>query len=79
MKTTLKRNFNEFTHKIRCKCHFRNELTEVLPEKLAFCVKSYWNPPDDHPSLEIFFSKLEKEILIPVVIIICLKNNGRLG
>ena len=69
--SNLKSNFNKFTHKIRCKWHFRNELTE----KVAFCVKSYWNPPYDHPSLEIFLSKIEKEILILLVIIICLKNN----
>ena len=70
-----KGKFNEFTYKMRCKWYFWNEPTEDFTEKPAFHVKSYWNLPDDPPLLEIFLSKLEKEILVLLVIIICLKKN----
>ena len=47
---------------MRCKWYFRNEPTENFSEKLAFHVKSNFNPPNGHPALEIFFSKLEDEV-----------------
>ena len=64
----LKRDFNEYSRKMRCKWYFRNEPTENLSEKPAFNVKSNWNPPNDHPAIEIFLSKLENEVfsVLPV-------------
>ena len=58
----LKRDFNEFSRKMRCKWYFRNQPTENFSEKPAFHVKSNWNPPNGHPALEIFLSKLENEV-----------------
>ena len=48
---------------MRCKWYFRNEPTENFSEKPAFNVKSNCNPPNRHPALEIFLSKLENEVL----------------
>ena len=50
----LKRNFNEFSRKMRCKWYFRKEPTENFLEKPGFNVKSNWNPSNGHPALEIF-------------------------
>ena len=47
---------------MRCKWYFRNEPTENFSEKLAFNVKSNWNPPKAHPASEVFLSKLENEV-----------------
>ena len=58
----LKRDFNEFSRKMRCKWYFKNEPTENLSEKPAFNVKSNWNPPNGHPALEIFLSKLQNKV-----------------
>ena len=59
----LKRDFEEFARKIRCKLYFRNDITEgyisLLP---AFRSKSSWNPPKEHPALEMFLSQLERDI-----------------
>ena len=54
----FKRDFNEFSRKMRCKWYFRNEPTENFLEKPAINVKSNWNPPKGYPALEIL-SKLE--------------------
>ena len=50
----LKRVFNEFSRKMRCKWYFINEPTENFSEKPAFNIKSNWNPPNGHPAFEIF-------------------------
>ena len=47
---------------MRCKWYFRNQPTENFSEKPASHVKSNWNPPNGHPELEIFLSKLENEV-----------------
>ena len=47
---------------MRSKWYFRDEPTEDFSEKLAFNVKSNWNPPNVHPALEILLSKLENEV-----------------
>ena len=57
----LKRDFNKFSRKMRCKWYFRNQPTENVSEKSAFDVKRNWNPSNGHPALEIFLSKLENE------------------
>ena len=58
----LKRDFNEFFRKMRCKWYFRNESTENFSEKPAFNVKCNWNPPNGHPALEVFLSKFESKV-----------------
>ena len=58
----LKRDFNEFSRKMRCKWYFRNEPREDFLEKPVFNIKSNWNPPNGHPALEIFLSELENKI-----------------
>ena len=58
----LKRDFNEFSRKMRCKWYFRNEDTEKFLEKPAFNIKSNWNLPNDQPAFEIFLSKLDNEV-----------------
>ena len=50
---------------MRCKCFFRNEPTKSCNEALAFRIKSNWNPPKDHPTIEIFLSKLEISSVLP--------------
>ena len=47
---------------MRCKWHFRNELSENLSETPAFRPKSVWKSPKGHASLEVFVSRLEKEL-----------------
>ena len=44
------------------KWFFHNEPTENFSEAPTFRVKSNWNPPKGHPTVEIFLSKLETEI-----------------
>ena len=58
----LKRDFNEFSRKMRCKWYFRNEPREDFLEKPVFNIKSNWSPPNGHPALEIFLSELENKI-----------------
>ena len=59
----LKRDFNEFSRKMRCKWYFRNDPTEKFSEKPAFNIKSNWNLPNGHSALEIFLSKLDNDVL----------------
>ena len=47
---------------MRCKWHFRNELSENFSETAAFRPKSVWKPPEGHASLEVNLSRLEKEL-----------------
>ena len=63
----LRRNLREFSRKMRCKWHFRNEVPQNNEEISQFKVKSQWNPPKGHPALEAFLNKTEKDIfsLIP--------------
>ena len=63
----LRRNLREFSRKMRCKWHFRNEVSQNNEEISQFKVKSQWNPPKGHPALEAFLNKTEKDIfsLIP--------------
>ena len=58
----LRKDFEEFSRRMRCKWHFRNELSENFSETPAFRPKSVWKPPKGHPSLEVFLSRLEKEL-----------------
>ena len=47
---------------MRCKWHFRDELSENFSERPAFRLKSVWKPSKGHASLEVFLSRLEKEL-----------------
>ena len=60
--TDLRADFNGFARKMRCKWFLRDEPTENFSEAPAFRVKSSWNPPNGHPAIEIFFSKIESEM-----------------
>ena len=56
----LRKDFEEFSRRMRCKSDFRNELFENLSEIPAFRPKSLWKSPKGHASLEVFLSRLEK-------------------
>lgn len=60
----LRKDFDDFSRRMRVKWNFRNEPSENFSEKPAFCPKSTWKPPPGHPGLELllFLSQLEKEI-----------------
>ena len=78
--SVLKRDFNDFFLKMRCKWYFRNKPRENFSEEPAFNAKSNWNPPKGHPTLEIFLSNLQNEVflfcLVLPAIIICRRKNG---
>ena len=61
-KPELRKDFEEFSRRMQCKWHFRNELSENSSETPAFRPKSVWKPPKGHASLEVFLSRLEKEL-----------------
>ena len=66
---------------MRLKWHFRNEATLEFNNRPAFSSKSSWNPPTDHPNLEVFLSQIEhKRFQIPDVYLIpiFLRKNSRL-
>ena len=48
---------------MRYKCFLRNERQENVSETPEFKSKSTWNPPKVVPSLELFLSQTEKDIL----------------
>ena len=50
----LHKDFEEFCRRMRCKWHFRNEVSEKFSEIPAFRSKSSCLPPKCHASLEIF-------------------------
>ena len=58
----LRKAFEEFSRRMRCKWHFRNEVSENFSETPVFRPKSIWKPPKGHVSLEVFLSRLEKKI-----------------
>ena len=57
----LRKDFEEFSRRMRCKWNFRNEPTNNFSEIPAFTPKSGWKPPKGHASLEVFLSRVEKE------------------
>ena len=61
-KADLKRDFVDFSRKMRCKWYFRNDISENFSETPAFRTKSTWNPPQGHPALEIFLSQMEADV-----------------
>ena len=58
----LRKDFEEFGRRMRCKWYFRNEVSETFSEIAAFQPKSSWFPPKRHASLELFLSQLGKEL-----------------
>ena len=58
----LRRDFNEFSRKMRCKWYFRDEPSEEFSEIPAFKPKSTWKPPAGDPCVELFLSKMEHEL-----------------
>ena len=61
-KEGLRRDFGEFSWKMRCKWYFRDELSPNFSEVPAFRPKSNWKPPPVHPCVELFLSKLERVV-----------------
>ena len=58
----LRRDFGEFSRKMRCKWYFRDEPSPNFSEVPAFRPKSNWKPPPGHRCAELFLSKLESEL-----------------
>ena len=58
----LRKDFEEFAGKMRIKWNFRNEPSEHFSDTPAFRPKSSWKPPPAHPGLELFLSRIEKDI-----------------
>ena len=58
----MKRDFQDFARKVRCKWYFRNDATENFSQLPAFRNKSNWNPPKEHSALQMFLSQLEGDI-----------------
>ena len=58
----LRKDFEEFSRRMRCKWHFRNKVFENFGETPSFRRKSVWKPPKGHASLEVFLSLLEKKL-----------------
>ena len=59
----LRRDFEEFSRRMRIKWHFRNEISEDFSEVPAFSPKSSSNPPQGHPNLKVYLSQVENELL----------------
>ena len=47
---------------MRLKRFFRNESTPFFSETPAFKTKWSWNPPKEHPCLEVYLSQEEKKL-----------------
>ena len=58
----LRRDFNEFGRKMRCKWYFRDEPSAEFSEIPTFRPKSTWKPPAGDPCVELLLSKMEHEL-----------------
>ena len=58
----LRRDFEDFSRKMRCRWYFRNQLSDDFSNVLAFRSKSQWKPTTQHPCVELLLSRLEKEL-----------------
>ena len=58
----LRRDFGEFSRKMRYKWYFRDEASPDFSEISTFRPKSNWKRPPGHPCVELFPSKLESEL-----------------
>ena len=61
-KIVSRKNFDEFNRRMRNKWHFRENITAGFSEILAFRSKTTWTPPKGCASLEVFLSRVEKEL-----------------
>jgi hypothetical protein len=55
----LREDFQEFSRRMRCKWHFKDNVTPDFSEIPAFRPKSTWTPPEGCPALELFLSQIE--------------------
>ena len=60
----LRKDFSELCRRVRNKWYFRNEPIPQFSEVPCCKTKSSWRPPNGHPELEIFLSKVEKIYLV---------------
>ena len=58
----LRKDFSEFCRRMKNKWYFRSEPTPQFSEVPCFKTKSLWRPPNGHPALEIFLSRVEKDL-----------------
>ena len=58
----LRRDFNKFNRKMRCKWYFRDEPSNNFSEIPAFRPKSTGKPPAGDLCVELFLSKMEQEL-----------------
>ena len=58
----LRRDFNDFRRKMRCKWYFKDELSEEFSEIPAFKPKFTWKPPASDPCVELVLSIMEHEL-----------------
>ena len=58
----LRKDFEDFSLRIRCAWSFRNKLNNDFSETTAFRPKSGWKTSKGHASLEVFLSRVEKEL-----------------
>ena len=47
---------------MRINWYFRNKISKNFNEVPAFSPKSFWNPPQGHRNLEVYFSQVENEL-----------------
>ena len=57
-----RRDFGEFSRKMRCKSFFRDEPSPNFSDVPVFWPKSNWKSPYGHPCVEMFLSTLENEL-----------------
>ena len=53
-KPELRRDFEDFTRRMRLKLYFRNESTSSFSERPSFTPKSSWKPPEGNPAWNYF-------------------------
>ena len=61
----IRKDFEEFSRRMRCNWHFCYEVSENFSETPSFRPKSVWKPPKghlNHLKLEVFLNRLEKEL-----------------
>ena len=58
----MRKDFEEFSRRMRIKWNFRNESSQDFHIASAFARKSSWKPPLGHSNLEVFLSQVESEL-----------------
>ena len=58
----MRKDFEEFSRRMRIKWNFRNESSQDSHIASAFARKSSWKPPLGHSNLEVFLSQVESEL-----------------